>query len=475
MSTTATTAAAADAPAAGAAAPAPNKISADIRRRAQGLTTKTKEELDADKLKADKDAADAVAAKTAEDKRIADEAAAKAAGAPAAPVVDKVKKVKAGPPLPDAPTTPGKSVEEQVRDALAKDGKTAAAAPTLSPEVEREVELARFAAKKHPDRYTGQAEKIVGFYQSRDQMLADKARELGGQQTGEFKDYLESDEFKEWVRVNRPAYQRGDVAKLQEDMIADRARAEARAEMAPEIKALERKTAELEHAPAIQARTNQALQIIITDTSAEKDPALEGFAKDPMKFGEEHPEEARLIATEAQEGVELIREVYRIDHNLVDFDPKRPTPQQVQINRFMVAQNAALREKHPTGFEVRPMIAGTTNGTILVDADTYERRNLRADPRYRTFTADEIAGMLAATKNAEVLAKLRQRREGVTKSIYAPKATVAAAAATGQAATATADDPPSPDAVVSRSPNGKGKTNESKMQTFKNRHLNGKG
>lgn len=472
MSTTATAAVAA-APAAGAATTTtttPNKIPADIRRRAQGLTTQTKEEIEADKVKVEKAAQDA-AAKTAEEKRLADEAKAKAdasSGAAGAPVTDKVKKVKAGPPLPEPKPAEGKSVEEMVKDALAKDAKDAASAtPILSPEVEREVDLARFAAKKHPDRYAGHADKIIGFYQSRDAMLAEKAKELGGQNSGEFRDYIEGDEYKEWVRQNRPAYQRGDVAKLQEDMIADRARAEARAELAPEIRALERKTLGIELAPVIQRETEGALKIILTDPNAEKDPALAGFAANPLAFGEQHPDEARLIAQEASATVELIREVHQIERNIVEFDPKRPTERQAEISKSMGRFNASLRAIHPQGIEA-------ADGKILIDATTYDQHRLERNPRYRVFNATEIGGMLAAEANARVLEKLRQRREGVAKSIYAPKAQPAATGTNSQAATPVEDAPPSPDAHVSRPSGGKGKPAETKMQAAKNRLLNGK-
>src|SRR5690606_20869540 len=59
------------------------------------------------------------------------------------------------------------------------------------------------------------------------------------------------------------------------------------------------------------------------------------------------------------------------------------------------------------------------DGTILIDADTYYSRGLAKDARYRVFNADEIAGMIATTRNAKVLDRLKQRREGIAKSVYA--------------------------------------------------------
>jgi hypothetical protein len=468
MSTATATPAAGAAAAPAATSAAPSKIASAIRRRAQGLPELTPEELaEAAKVKeaADKVAADAASAKAAEDKKVADEAAAKAAGGAAAPVVEKVRKVKDGPALPTV-TAKEATVEEQVRAALDAEKKTVVA-PALDPEVQREIDLAVFAEKKAPERYAGMAGKVKAFFSQHDELVAAKAKELGGQKSSEFKDWIESEEYRSWVAQNRPAYVRGDKAKLGEDLIADRARAEAREELAPELKALKRQTDELKHAPEIKQRTNQALGIIISDAGIEKDPALAAFRADPIKFGEAHPEEAQLIASEAAEAVGLIEEVYRIDRDLVDFNPKAPTAQQAKIREFTMAQNAALRAKHPTGIEMG-------DGKILIDADTYQRQGLHRDARYRVFNADEIAGMIAATKNSEVLAKLARRRDGVSKSIYAPKPAGGAPAQGAEEKKKPDDEPPSPDGTSSRATGGKGKPATTPIKSARDKYLNGK-
>lgn len=454
---------AAAAPVGAAAAPAkPDtaaSVPADIRRRVLGArppspADATQKQLD-DKAKADKEAADKLASekKTADEKKKADDAAAAAAAGNPPPSQPRVKKTKEGPALPEKP--PGET-EAQMRERIQKDEADKAAAahrkpapiPSTNPEVEREIELAKFAETKHPDRYAGFTDKVTTFFTARDEMLAAKAKELGGANSAEFKDYLDGDEFKGWIDQHRPSYARGDKVKLSEDMIADRGRAEATREMQPKLKQLERQTAELQHAPEINAKTNAALHIIITDPNEVKDPAMEGFAKDPVKFGEEHPEEAQVIAAEAGDAVELIREVYRIDRDLVDFNPKA-RPQQQRIRDFMVGQNASMRAKHPNGLEM-------PDGKILIDAATFTERGLEKDPRYRVFSADEIAGMIAATRQSEILAKLGRRRVGVQKSIYAPKVETPPAAPAGQSA-AAAEEPPSPAAGASSAPGARAK------------------
>jgi hypothetical protein len=461
-----TTPAVAAAPAAGNGGTPPTKakietVPADIRRRALGmkpLPPPTAEETEAKKK--EKEEADRLAkAKLDEEKKKTDEAAGRAA-ADAGATVDKVKKVKAGPPLPEAPTeqTPTnlKSVADAVREVLPEITRSnaAAAAPALSQEEQAEVDLARFAERKNPERYAGFADKVKNFYSAHEQHRAEQAARLGGPKSADFKDYLESDEYREWVKENRPAYARGDRDKLKEDVIAERARDDAKREMAPQLKALERQTAELKYAPMIQAKTNDALKIIISDVNAEKDAALEGFAKDPVKFGEAHPEEAQIIAAEAGDAVELIEEVYRIDHDLVDFNPKAPTPKQAKIRTFVLGQNASLRQQYPNGIEMK-------DGKILIDAETFAAKKLGNDPRYRVFTADEIAGMLATTRNAQVLEKLKRRREGITKSVYTTKVETPVAPPAGKE-TPPDEDPPAPGAGTRAAPGSRVKTKENK-------------
>lgn len=450
---------AAAAPAAGAAPAkdASKSVPKEIRDRVLGArpvppADKTPAEVEAERLRLEKEEADKKTAAEKKQKEEADKATAEKTAA--ADKAARVKKLpKDGPELPAAaaPGTDSRSIEQIVRDVLpdiTKSTATAPAAPEMNPEALREIELAKFAERKNPERYSGFADKVTNYLKSQDELVAKKAAELGGQNTPEFRDYLESDEFRGWQKQHRPAYVRGDRDKLAEGMIADRARAEATAEMTPKLKELERKTLALEHTPQIEQRANAALNIIITDprAEAERDPALDGFKKDPLAFGEAHPEEAQVIAAEASETVQLIREVYSVDKDLVDFDPKK-RPVQATIQKFMIEQNDTMRAKHPNGLEM-------PDGKILIDAKTYVARNLDKDPRYRIFNADEMAGMLAVTANGRIIEKLQKRRVGVTKSVYAAKPTEAAPAQDGQKKKDD-DEAPSPGAPSSSAPGTK--------------------
>lgn len=444
---------------------------ADIKKRVLGDGTTPEDEKAAKKAKEAKDAKDATDRKAADElaaKKKKDDEAAAAAKAKETPA-ERVRKVKEGPPLPE-PAPEGRSVEQIVRDVLPAITKETTLplppAPALDPEVQREIDLAAFAERKNPDRYAGLAGKVRTFFAANDELLAAKQKELGGARSPEYREYLESEDYKTWLQGNRPSYQRGDKAKLAEDMVADRARQEARREMEPELEALKRQTLELKHTPAIQAKANRAYGVVLTDPSDAKDPALEGFAKNPQKFAEEHPDEARLIANRATEAVELVKEIYRVDLNLVTINPAAPSAQHAELRRFSVGLNEKLRTKHPNGVELE-------DGKILVDFDTYSRRGLQRDPRYRTFTADDLAGALTATRAAELRAELAKRREGVAKSIYAPKPAAGAPAASGQPPTPPDDEPASPTASTSRAPGGVQTPPKDAWAEVRKKYLNG--
>jgi hypothetical protein len=435
-------------------APAPAKLTSvpkDIRNRIlNGSKPVVPPPPEDDAAKAKKEADEKAAAeKVAADKKAADEKAAKE-------IKDKEeakkKKPAKGPPLPEidaAPTgnIPAADLTKAIRDILPELNKTnEPAPPKFSPEVEAEIKLAEFAEKQNPERYTGMAKKFTEFVISNDQLIAEKAKELGGHKSSEFKEFLESDEYRNFVDQNRPRYERGDKAKLQEAAIEARATDRVKREMEPKLQEIERKAREVEAAPAIRQAVTQVLTtVILVDPNEEKDPALEGFKKDMMKFGEEHPEEARLIAQTATEFTKRVETVLRVEAQIEEPDPAKSEDVR-WIQGFMTHQNRAMAAQNPNGLQM-------PDGKILVDAETYEKRKLNKDPRYRTWTTTEMVGMIAAEGNAQVLKRLQNRRDGVLKSIYAnPKP-----APNGQPELETKppEPEPSPEATTTRGSSGR--------------------
>lgn len=386
-----------------------SRIAPGIRERMLGIPERTAEKIAADdaaKAKADE------ATKADDDaKRLATETAATAEAEK-----KKSKKPKPGPALPAEPKPEGDesaklaAAVRAVLPQITAEGK-AAAAPTLRPDEEQELEIARFAERTAGEKFAGFGDRVLTFFQQRDVMLAEKAKEFGGQHTPEFRDYIQGDEFRAWRDANSPSYQ-GQKGKLQEAMAIERAKQAAKKEIEPQVRELERKTLELQHAPAIQQQVRGVLQMVLTDPegTAEKDPALAGFNADPMKFGEQYPVEAQIIAEVAESAAQLTQAALRLDHGIEELNLKENRRQQ-ELQRILREQNDALASAHPNGLEM-------TDGKILVDAGTYERLKLERDPRYRTFNAVELTGMIAVRSQRDLTEKLRRRRDGVQKSIY---------------------------------------------------------
>lgn len=403
----------------------------------------------AEKARLDKEAEDkkAAEAKAAEDKKAEETKAAADAAAK--------KKAKA-PKLPDPPppietkeTAP--TLEQTVRALLPEiTGKPTPPPPKFAPEVESEIKLAEFAETTGNANYAGMAQRVRDFYVQNEELLTAKARELGGRNSDGFKEFLESDEYRGFVDQTRPRYERGDKEKLKEAAIAARAKEDAKKEMEPKLRELELKQIEAEQRPIIHERVKEAIGIILADPAEkteDRDPALETLNKvGMMKFAEEHPEEARVIAQEADHFARCVETVHRVAVGLEKPDFKA-NPTHGFIHEFMVRQNNAMMEKHPNGIRM-------ADGKILVDAITYDKHRLKDNSNYRTWNADDITGMLAAEGNAQVRKKLIERREGVKKSIYAKVPALPPPDRNGQE---PQDEPAaqSPEATTSRAVNTK--------------------
>jgi hypothetical protein len=403
---------------------------------------------DEEKQRLEKEAADKRAAeeKAEADKKAAEEKAAQEAKAKQ----ERKKAPKLPEPPPIAPKPDTKTLAETVREILPEiTRQNATPPPKLSPEVEAEIKLAEFAEKQGGEYYQGHAKKVMDFYVVNDEHLAAKAKELGGYRSEDYRQYLESEEYRGFVAQHRPTYQRGDKQKFQGGQIAARAAEQTRKELEPKMRELELKQLETQHAPEIDQLVHGALTVMVADPAEkeeERDPALVEFAKDPKKFGEQYPEEMRIIATEADAFTRRIRSIKRVSLGLEVGDVEKNADHRY-VSDYMVRQNKAMQEKNPNGIRM-------PDGKILVDAETYHKHKLQSNRDYRTWTVEEVAGMLAAEGNAQILTRLKQRREGVAKSIYAKPPPALPPANNGQGA-GTEETPPSPEASTSRASGSK--------------------
>ena len=132
----------------------------------------------------------------------------------------------------------------------------------LVPEQLEELELARFAERKHPDKYKGQSKKLLDFYGKLDKYASESDGSFGDDDT----------DFQEFVSKNKP--QITGHKKLEREMIADLAAQQVGSEKDSEIQSLKEKMRILETKPTVEKKFSK-----FTDTLKQSAETEDEFAE----------------------------------------------------------------------------------------------------------------------------------------------------------------------------------------------------
>lgn len=353
-----------------------------------------KDKADAElKLKADKDAADLAA----KEKKKAD---AKLPPIPAAGAA--------------APVTAAdvKKIVEESKATLPAAGATVA---KLGVDDQKDFELAEFAARQHPEKYTDLPKRITEWVGKRDEFLTAKAKELGGRESAEFRDFVKGDEFGRFVRENAPTYQRGDATKIHEEFIEERGAARAMSKLKPELDDMKRRQLQIEQQPIIERTTTDGVTVMLgthpQSPDPEPDEAIVEFNKNPTGFLQANEVEGGIIVRHANFFKDAMQETLRITSGLVSADDlKKPTATQAWIEQFVSTKEAEIEAKYPNG-------ALLPDGKIIVSSQQLQRLQAARVPNlgsYRMMLPAEIVGAIAVEGRQEIKKQLgleRQRLE----------------------------------------------------------------
>lgn len=365
---------------------------AKSKREADEKTAKEKTERDA-KEKSDREAKET---KDAEDK--------------------KLKKITSTlPPIPAAPAPAAGVTEAQVKRIVAdaKADPLPVAPANLSPEDRSDLELAEFAAKQHGDKYADFPKRVSEWFGRRDQFLEAKAKELGGRDSADFRDFVKGDEFGRFVRENAPSYQRGDYKKIHEEHIEERGAQRAHAKIKPELDEIKNRQRQIEQTPVIERTVAEGASIMLRDTDATPDEALVEFAKNPNDFVKANEVEGGIIVRHATFFADAMRETLRITSGLVPAEQlENLTPTQKWIDSFISGKEQEMQQRFPNGFQL-------DDGSILVSsaqlAQIKAARPANASS-YRTMLPAEIVGAIAVEGRLEIKRQLDAERKKLERS-----------------------------------------------------------
>lgn len=185
----------------------------------------------------------------------------------------------------------------------------------LVPEQLEELELARFAEKKYPDKYKGQAKKLLAFYKKLDDYAAN---------SDEDRTFDEDDsEFVDFVQKNKPKLT--NQKRLEREMIADLAAQQVSSEKEAEIADLKEKMRVLETKPTVEKKFSK-------------------FTQDLQKAGEQEDEfSASIYEQQLTQAESMGREYLDLYYGMKTFNGNDPS--QKWIVDFVTHQSNVFQQK----------------------------------------------------------------------------------------------------------------------------------
>lgn len=366
------------------------------------------------------------------------EAAAPAPASEEAPAeVRKVKKKVAAPaPAPAPPTA--KDIIDGVTAAM-RATTTPAAPAAVTPDDpaaaltdfdREEYELARFAEEAMPEKYKGHAAKVIAFAKARDE----KIRTII-EKEGEFD--ANSEEYTEFVRKAKPAFQGADRNRLMREQIERNAAAKAEAKFAEREQRLERKLRAIESTPVIERTVNTVAEQVL----AVEDEAVKEFKADPAKAVESNPVEAPIIESVLKDVRDLTSEYLKIAHELTDPDPKNPI--HVGLSTFVREQGKRI-DALPVEQRTRQ------DGRVYISRERMIALRRAKDPsveNYCELSDNQVVDLIRDLGKTALTTRLTDARTRLEKAGF--KRTPVAAAPVGAAPAAV---PPKPAVVRPAAP-----------------------
>jgi chemotaxis protein histidine kinase CheA len=185
----------------------------------------------------------------------------------------------------------------------------------LVPEQLEELELARFAEKKYPDKYKGQAKKLLTFYKKLDDYAAS---------ADEDRTFDEDDsEFVDFVQKNKPKIT--NQKRLEREMIADLAAQQVSTEKEAEIADLKEKMRVLETKPTVEKKFSK-------------------FTQDLQKAGEQEDEfSASIYEQQLTQAENMGKEYLDLYYGMKTFNGNEPS--QKWIVDFVTHQSNVFQQK----------------------------------------------------------------------------------------------------------------------------------
>lgn len=204
---------------------------------------------------------------------------------------------------------------------------------TLSTDIQDDIQEAADVERALGEKYSGHKKKLVAYYKEVDS-LVEKLRKEDPARTLDEND----DEFIRQIaslKKRKPTIPQSDRRKAERILIKEEVRSEVERELKPKLTEIERKNLLLEEKPRLEAAMNKfssSIQELVSGSN-------ESIAKAMQSSEDERPAfalELDLVEAHVEHAKKLASEFLGVRRGLIEFDPKKLSPTQAEVNEFLV-------------------------------------------------------------------------------------------------------------------------------------------
>jgi hypothetical protein len=323
-------------------------------------------------------------------------------------IQETIRKEMAKLPLPEKAPSPAKQVEEKKEE------------PDLTgwmPEEVEAFELAQFAETTQPDRYKGQADKLIKFRKAVNDYI-EKAQKSDPERTFDVND----PDFMAWKAQNEPSYQPGDTVKLERQRIEASAVKRAKSEMQADLDKQQEEIKALRFEPTIE-RQGKAAEQAMTKLVAEDD-FMKSTLEAPEKLGEhlaraqevgvekaveDLPLPDRLTVATFHSTAQIAKELLGLEYSVKKWNPNDPGHQ--WLGRFVQTQDQTMQQM--------PQAQTMRDGKRFVPRAEFQRIAAEHPDQANnvwTWTTADLLNMLAINAKTVVTEKIKRAVSDLEKA-----------------------------------------------------------
>jgi hypothetical protein len=361
-------------------------------------------------------------------------------------IQETIRKEMSKLPLPEKAPAPAKPAEEKKSE------------PDLTgwmPEEIEALELAQFAETTQPERYKGQAAKVVQFRKALNDYI-ENGKKADPERTFDGND----EEFSSWVEKNKPSYQPGDTAKLERQRIETSAVKRAKAEVQADLDKQQDEIKALRFEPTIDRQIKTSEQAMVRSVS--EDPFLKENLEQADKLGDhlaraqeigidkvasELPLPDRIAVTSFHLASNAGKELLKLEYQTKKWNPEDPTHR--WLGQFVQIQDQVMSQL--------PKTDTMRDGKQFIPRSEFQRvatERPELAGNYWTWTTADLLQMLALNAQSSVTSRIKNAITELEKAGWkrTPKAAPIAANPQPTIERSAAPTPKSPKASSPISP-----------------------